>query len=162
MPKTLRRYWLILPIIASMATQCGESPRGAPPTEIVTIDLRLDSQPAPPPADAAAFLACLSRMNLENNVEPSWQNGQVVPLNETDPNVFTARFFDVPTGFANTMTVHDQNECRRDPDGEGHVTMGVTVNGQAITRVVGVGALAFTVDTDGNVSSPPIAGPTLQ
>ena len=67
-------------------------------------------------------------------------------------DVWSANFFDVPVGFTNTMTVHDTNECARDPEGNGHVVMGVTINGTVVDQVVGAdNALAFEVGADGSV-----------
>ena len=68
--RTLRQYWFLLPVLASLATQCDETPRGAVPTGIVTIEVMLQSTPAPlPPADQqTGFEACLDRMENENNV----------------------------------------------------------------------------------------------
>ena len=148
----LRRYWFLLPVFASLATECGESPRGAIPTPIVAIDLTLNSVPAPPPADQTEFSNCLNRMGgLQNHVRPSWRANAVTLLEETAPNVFNASFPDVPAGFQNTMTVHDTNECARDPEGQGHVTSGVTVNDVQITRDLGGGVLTFMLQADGTV-----------
>ena len=148
----LRRYWFVLPVLASLATECGESPRGAIPTRIVPIELVLNSVSAPLPADQQEFINCLNRMGgLENHVRPSWRGNDVTLLDETAPNVFSASFPDVPADFQNTMTVHDTNECARDPEGQGHVTSGVTVNGVEITRAVGAGVLSFVVQEDGTV-----------
>ena len=76
-------------------------------------------------------------------------------LTETSDNVWTRNFFDVPVGFTNTMTVHDVNECARNPEGNGHVVMGVTVNGTTVDRVVGEdNTLVFEVSADGSVGLP--------
>ncbi len=151
MASTIGRYWVLLPILASVATECGESPRGTTPSVVVPIELVLTSVPAPPPADVQKFENCLNRMHQVNNVEPSWRAGEIVPLTETEPWLFTALFPFVPVDFQNTMAVHDVNECRRDPEGSGHVTMGVTVNGTPITHVIGNNVLAFTIRPDGTV-----------
>ena len=109
--------------------------RGAIPTRVTRVDLVLNSVPADPPEDLDAFIACLNRMDgLQNHVRPSWRSsvgepeGEVVLMEEVMPNVWQAVFLDVPVDFLNTMTVHDTNECAREPFGVGHVTMGVTVN----------------------------------
>ena len=162
-----RRYWVLVPILASMAVQCDEAPRGAIPTLIARVELVLNSVPAPPPADMTAFTVCLNRMDgLPNHVRPSWRSsveqpsGEAVLFAETAPNVWRVVFGDVPVNFLNTMTVHDTNECARDTNGQGHVTMGVTVNGTPITMVVGVGALAFELNEDGTVKPPVPPPPT--
>ena len=151
MLRTLRRYWLLFPILASLATQCGEAPRGTPPTMVASIEVQLTSVPAPPPADTQEFENCLIRMQNVNHIEPSWRVGAVASFVESAPNLFTASFADVPVDFQNTMTVHDVNECRREPEASGHVTTGVTVNGTPVTQVGGVGALVFIVSSDGTV-----------
>ena len=147
----LRRYWFLVPVLASLANECSASPRGTIPTPIVAIDLVLNSSSALPPADQQGFNGCLNRMDgLQNHVRPSWRNNEVTLLEETTLNVFSASFPDVPANFQNTMTVHDTNECARDPEGLGHVTSGVTVNGVEITRNLG-GILSFMVQEDGTV-----------
>ncbi len=148
----LRRYWFLVPVLVSLANQCSESPRGTLPTPIVAIDLVLNSSSELPPADQQGFNGCLNRMNgLQNHVRPSWRNNEVTLLEETTPTVFRVSFPDVPANFQNTMTVHDTNECARDPGGQGHVTSGVTVNGVEITRNLGGGVLGFIVQEDGTV-----------
>lgn len=155
MLRSLAPYWVIAPILASLATQCGQSPRGALPTTIASVEVRLDSVPAPLPEDELELAACLIRMEGIKHVAASWQGEAVTLLTEIGPNVFTASYNDVPTGFLVTMTVHDQNECRRNPIQAGHVTMGVSANGVLLTTVVGGNnALAFVVDTEGTVTSP--------
>lgn len=139
-----------------MATQCDTTPRGVTPSPIASVELVLESLSAPPASDANGFAACLNRWDVnddddENHLRPSWRANDPVALVEASPNVFTADFPDVPVGVLNTMTVHDRNECARNPIGDGHVTMGVTVNGTLITQVVGVNALAFEVDEEGVV-----------
>ena len=163
MHRLLRRYWVLFPILASLATQCGETPRGAVPTLVTPAEVVLTSVPATIPKDAAglsAFQDCLVRMDLANHVRPSWETVQVVPLQENSPNVWAVTFGFVPVGFTNTMTVHDTNECARNPAGDGRVTMGVTVNGTVVDRVVGTNStLAFEIGSDGSVTLPPVQSP---
>lgn len=143
--------------LASMATECERSPRGLEPTPLVRVEIRLESMPASePPADRQdAFQRCLERMDLDNNVRPSWRDYAVVRLTESAPNIFRAEFFDVPIDIVHTMTVHDRNQCRREPLGQGRVASGVSVNGTTLGRVVAAtSAFQFTVDEDGVVSSP--------
>ena len=184
MLRSLGPYWVIAPILASLATQCGQSPRGALPTTVATVVVRLESVPAPLPADEQELAVCLERMGGVNHVAASWQNEAVTLLTEIAPNVFTTSFNDddgarrervpaepdpswtrhhgclrqrcaVPAEFLVTMTVHDENECRRNPIQAGHVTMGVSANGVLLTTVVGGNnALAFVVANDGVVTSP--------
>ena len=154
------RYWILLPIVASMATDCNESPRGVQPTQIIAAEFRLRSEPAaiPPAGSQRAFQDCLTRMKSVTNIVPSWRNGDVVVLNESEPNVFTMRFNDVPIGINNTMTVRDVNECRRNPDGDASVVTGVTINGTPIQQVVPrTNTLTFILEAAGPVSSPPLA-----
>ena len=149
-----QRGWVLLPIVASMATQCDTTPRGVTPSPIAAIELTLRSVSATPSSPLTAFDACLARWNVnddENHVRASWRENDPVELVETAPDVFSVDFQDVPVGVVNTMTVPDQNECARNPNGDGHVTTGVTVNGTSITRVVGVNALAFELDENGVV-----------
>jgi hypothetical protein len=148
-----------------MATDCNESPRGVQPTQIVTAEFRLRSQSAsiPPAGSQRAFQDCLTRMKSETNVVPSWRNGAVVPLTESAPNVFTMQFNAIPVDIANTMTVRDVNECRRNPDGDASVVTGVTINGTFIQRVVpGTRTLTFVLEADGTVLSPPDDGKLTQ
>ena len=153
--RSLGPYWVIAPILASLATQCGQSPRGALPTTVAIVVVRLESVPAPLPADEQELAVCLERMAGVNHVAASWQNEAVTLLTEIAPSVFTASFNDVPAEFLVTMTVHDENECRRHPIQAGHVTMGVSANGVPLTTVVGGNnALAFVVANDGVVTSP--------
>ena len=143
--------------LASMATDCEQSPRGLEPSPLVRVEIRLESMPAaePPAEQQAAFERCLERMDQDNNVRPSWRNYAATTLTESAPNVFRAEFFDVPVNIVHTMTVHDRNECRREPLGEGRVAAGVSVNGTTLERVVAATrAFQFTVDEDGVVSSP--------
>ncbi len=142
---------------ASLATECGQSPRGLPPTTIGTVQLRFVSSPAPepPPSEEQRFANCLQQMGQVTNVAPSWRSFQTVNLTETMANVFEMTFNDVPVGVTNSMTVRDPNECRRNPAGEGRVTTGVSVNGTPIGTVDPVtGGLFFTLDDSGMVSSP--------
>ena len=157
MRELVRRYWFLFPMVLSLATQCDESPRGALPTSFTSAVLGLTSVPAPEPSDQQGFIDCLKRMDsFDNHVRPSWRDDpstqdydpEPVILTETSPNIFTVDFPDVPVGLQNTMTVHDVNECRRDPDGDGRVTTGITLNGIQLTQVVGSGALLFIIDRD--------------
>ena len=159
MRKLLRQYWVVLPVLASMATQCDQTPRAAFPTMITSVDIVLTSVAADAPTDTdglVAFAACLQRKDgLPNHVRGSWRGNDADLLTETSTNVWAATFFDVPIGFTNTMTVHDANECARNPDGNGHVAMGVTVNGTVVDRIVGVdNTLFFEVSADGSVEFP--------
>ena len=159
MRKLLRQYWVVLPVLASMATQCDQTPRPALPTMITSVDIVLTSVAADAPTDAdgrVAFAACRQRMDgLPNHIRASWRGNDADLLTETSTNVWTATFFDVPVGFTNTMTVHDVSECARNPEGNGHVSMGVTVNGTVVDRVVGGdNALFFEVSADGSVGFP--------
>ena len=62
---------MLLPIVASIAVQCDQAPRGGIPTLVVKVDLVLNSVPEPPPADSDAFIDCLNRMDgLQNHVRP--------------------------------------------------------------------------------------------
>lgn len=152
------RCWLLVPIFISLGTQCDESPRGNNPTRITSVELRYQSVPSPPLDDSLevgslewnlAFGFCFARMQQVNHVEPSWRGNVVTLFTEVSPNIFTVSFNDVPIGATNTVSIHDENECRRDPNGQGHVTDGVSVNGQSLRRVVGEKALAFKVTADG-------------
>ena len=157
MRKFLRKYWVVVPVLASMATQCDQTPRGVFPTSIVSIDLVLNSVAEDVPTDSeglTAFAGCLQRMDGRNNVRASWRGNNDDSLFEMSPNVWTAEFLDVPVGFTNTMTVHDVNECARDPEGDGHVVIGVTVNGTVVDRVTGNNVLFFEVSADGSVRVP--------
>ncbi len=171
MRDTVRRYWFLFPVLASLATQCEESPRGAVPTSIVRVEIVLTSVPAGLPADLEELENCLDRLgDVGNHVRPSWRNDrntpafdpEHVPLVETSPNTFVATFLDVPSNTQNTLTVHDENECRRNPVilgvagqpgrlAEGRVTEGVTANGTPITTVVGNDALLLVVRPDGTL-----------
>ena len=166
MQKFLRQYWVVLPVLASMASQCDPTPRGATPTMITSVDIVLTSVTAEAPTDAdgrVAFVACLQRMDgLPNHVRASWRGDDSDLLTQTSNNVWSATFFDVPVGFTNTMTVHDVSECARNPEGNGHVAMGVTVNGTVVDRVVGSdNTLSFEVGADGSVVLPTLTNPAL-
>lgn len=157
-----RKSSLILVVaaaLASTASDCEQSPRGVEPSSLATIQVRLESEPAAEPAaeEQAAFEGCLIRMEENNNVRPSWRNYAATVLNETARNNFETQFFDVPVNIVHTMTVHDRNQCRRDPRRDGRVTTGVWVNGTRVERVVQqTNALQFAVDEEGVVESPPI------
>ena len=171
MRDTKRWYWLLFPVLASLTTQCGEeSPRGVVPTSIVEVEIVLTSMPAGEPANQEEFQNCLARLgDVGNHVRPSWRNQSTpvfnpehVPLVRTSPNTFVATFQDVPSNTQNTLTVHDENECRRNPVilgvagqpgrlADGRVTEGVTANGIPITTVVGNDALLLTVRADGTI-----------
>ena len=143
--------------LASMATECERSPRGLEPSPLVRVEIRLESMPAPePPADQQdAFERCLQRMEQDNKVRPSWRDYSPTVLTESAPSVFRAEFFDVPIDIVHTMTVHDRNQCRREPLGQGRVAAGVSVNGTILERVIATtSAFQFTVDEDGVVTSP--------
>ena len=76
---SLRRYWFLLPALASLATQCDETPRGVTPSPIVDVALVLRSVPADPPADLKGFLNCVDELEgLANHVRPSWRGNVVV------------------------------------------------------------------------------------
>ena len=163
MHRLLRRYWILFPVLASLATQCDETPRGAIPTMVTSAEVVLTSVPAAVPKDpvgSAAVQDCLRRMNSQNHVRPSWEMNVVVPLAQVAPNVWAVTFNFVPIGFTNTMTVHDTNECARNPSGDGRVTIGVTVNGTMVDRVVGGNStLAFEISADGLVTLPRAPSP---
>ncbi len=142
---------------ASMASECEQSPRGLVPSPLARIEIRLRSEPAPdPPAQQqTTFELCLVRMDQENKVKPSWRDYASTTLTETAPNVFAAEFFDVPVSIRHTITVHDRNQCRRAPLGDGRVVTGVSVNGTTLERFIpATNALQFSIDEDGVVTSP--------
>jgi len=156
MREFFQRYWVIVPVLASMASCSEQTPRGTMPTQIVSIDLVFKSVGATVPTDltgSTAYKSCLQRMDgLPNHIRASWRGNEISLLTETSSYVWTATFGDVPVGFTNTMTVHDTNECARDPDGDGHVVRGITVNGTVVDQVVGDDkTLVFEVRADGSV-----------
>ena len=143
--------------LASMATECEQSPRGLEPSPLARVRISLESVPAPAPAagQQEALERCLERMEQDNKVKPSWRDYAATTFEEAAPNVFEVEFFDVPVNVIHTMTVHDRNQCRREPLGEGRVTTGVSVNGTTLGRVLPqTAALQFSVDEDGVVESP--------
>lgn len=143
--------------LASLATECERSPRGLVPSPLVRITIRLESEPAVGPSAGrqADFERCLDRMEQDNKVKPSWRGYASTTLRETAPNVFEAEFPGVPVDVVHTMTVHDRNQCRREPLGEGRVTAGVSVNGTTLLRAVAAtNALQFAVTEEGVVESP--------
>ena len=143
--------------LASLATECERSPRGLVPSPLVRITVRLESEPAAGPSAGlqADFERCLDRMEQDNKVKPSWRGYASTTLQETAPNVFEAEFPGVPVDVVHTMTVHDRNQCRREPLGEGRVTAGVSVNGTMLLRAVAAtNALQFAVTEEGVVESP--------
>ncbi len=169
--RTLRHYWFVLPVLASLATQCDETPRGAVPTGIASIEVMLESTPAPlPPSEQqTGFDACLNRMKNANNVRAAWLDDPSTPdfdpervfFDEVSPNVFVATLDGVPTGVQTTLTVHDVNECRRNPivnvletgfAADGRVTGGVSANGTPLGTVVGANAFLIVVGGDGTIS----------
>lgn len=154
MARLRNRIWVLAPILASLATQCDESPRGTAPSLIVSVELRLDSVPAEEPTDeteARMYGFCLQRMSYANHVRPSWRAREEILLEEVAPSVFVASFNDVPVNFNNNIIVHDENECRREPRGSGRVVTGVSINGQPVRRLVGPGVLGFRISADGVV-----------
>ena len=154
MARLRNRIWVLAPILASLATQCDESPRGTAPSLIASIELRLESVPADEPTDedeARMYGFCLQRMSYANHVRPSWRAREEITLREIAPTVFVASFNDVPVNFSNNIIVHDENECRREPRGSGRVVTGVSINDQPVTRLVGPGVLGFVISADGSV-----------
>ena len=166
-----RRCWILLPMLASLATDCEDASRGTAPTTLTAVEIVLESQPASG-ARSAAVEACLVRLgDVSKHVRPSWRDNYFttgfdpprVPLVRTAPNRFAASFNDVPANKQLTMTVHDENECQRRPVvpstldmpgrlADGRVTTGISANGTPLTRVVGNDALLLLVGTDGVVS----------
>ena len=157
------------PVLASLATQCDEAPRGSVPTSIVTVEIVLASTPVGEPVEKEEFEACLDRLGkVGNHVRPSWRDNsnttefdpEQVPLTETTVNTFSTIFQDVPANVQLTLTVHDVNECRRHPVilgspgrlADGRVTEGVTANGTPLRTIVGNDALVLVVGADGVVS----------
>ena len=62
--------------LASMATECEQSPRGLEPSPLAMVTVRLESQAAAEPTAEfqATFERCLARMDNDNKVKPSWRN----------------------------------------------------------------------------------------
>ena len=158
MQRALRYYWILLPVLASMATECGQTPRGVMPTSVTSVELILASVPAQVPTDLeskADYDACLRRMGVQNNVRPSWEGRQMIFFEPSGSDVWSVVLTNVPVGFTNTMTVHDTNECAREPEGDGRVVTGVTANGTVVDLVVGENrTLSFEVSRDGSVTVP--------
>ncbi len=166
----LRRYWFVFPVLASLATDCQQTPRGAVPTGIATVEIVLQSRPATPHPNRQAVEACLTRLGtVGTHVRPSWRDNpftavfdpERVPLVETSPNTLAALFRDAPANTQLTLTVHDVNQCRRMPVtpatpggqlADGRVTTGVFANGAPLTTVVGNNALVLVVAPDGTVT----------
>ena len=164
MRKLLRQYWVVLLVLTPTACQ-DYTPRGAAPSMVTSVDIVLTSVTTEAPTDttgSVAFAACLKRMDgLPNHVRASWRGNDIDLLTETSTNVWAMTFVDVPVGSTNTMTVHDVNECARNPEGNGHVAMGVTANGTVVDRVVGGdNMLFFEVDIDGSVGFPTLSNPS--
>ena len=168
---TKHRLWILLPILASLATDCEDSSRPTVPTSVTEVEVVLESMPATG-ARNAAVEACLAQMgDAGKHVRPSWRDSYFtaefdparVPLRPSGLNRFAARFDDVPVNTQLTLTVHDENQCVRRPLipatldrpgglADGRVTTGVSANGTPLTRVVGNDALLLVVGADGVVS----------
>lgn len=168
---TKHRVWILLPILASLATDCEDASRPTVPTSVTAVEIVLESRPASG-ARGQVVMACLERMgDVGNHVRPSWRDSYFsaefdparVPLRRTATNRYAARFDDVPVNTQLTLTVHDENECVRRPVipgtvqqpgglSDGRVTSGVSANGTPLTRVVGNNALLLVVGADGVVS----------
>ena len=166
-----RRCWILLPMLASLATDCEDASRATAPTTVTAVEIVLESQPASG-GRTTAVQACLERLGSPSkHVRPSWRDNYFtaqfdparVPLAQTAPNRYAASFNDVPANTQVTLTVHDENECYRRPVipgtpdqpgglADGRVTTGVSANGAPLRRVVGNGALLLIVGTDGVVS----------
>lgn len=166
-----RRCWILLPVLASLATDCEDASRATAPTTVTAVEIVLESQPASG-GRTAAVEACLERLgSAARHVRPSWRDNYFtaqfdparVPLAQTAPNRYAASFNDVPANTQLTLTVHDENECFRRPVipgtadepgrlADGRVTSGVSANGTPLRRVVGNDALLLLVGTDGVVS----------
>ena len=171
MPKNLRKTWVLLPVLASLASQCDETPRGTVPTSITTVEIALTSTLVSSVGNSDDIDDCLMRLGaIGTHVRPSWRdNSQTsefdpehVPLIEMSSNRFVATFNDVPVNVQTTLTVHDENECRRHPmatgvaeimnrPADGRVVDGVTANGTLLNTIVGNNALLLTVGADGIV-----------
>ena len=166
-----RRCWILLPMLASLATDCEDASRGAAPTTLTSVEIVLESQLASG-ARSVAVEACLERLGgVGKHVRPSWRDNYFtaefdparVALVQAAPNRFAASFNDVPANSQLSVTVHDENECVRRPIipgalnepgrlADGRVTSGVSANGVPLRRVVGNAALLLVVGTDGVVS----------
>lgn len=167
----MRRCWVLLPILASLATDCEDASRATAPTVVTSVEIVLESQPASGPR-TPIVAACLERLgSLRQHVRPSWRDSFFtsefdparVPLVQTALNRYSARFNDVPANTQLTLTVHDENECVRRPVipgtpdmpgglSDGRVTTGIFANDTPLRRVVGNDALLLVVGTDGVVS----------
>ena len=119
-----RRCWILLPMLASLASNCEDASRGAAPTSLTTVEIVLESRLAAGPAVGPAVEACLARLGgAGKHVRPSWRDNYFtaefdparVPLVRTAPSRFAASFNDVPASTQLTLTVHDENECVRRP-----------------------------------------------
>ena len=168
----LRRCWFVFPALASLATDCQQTPRGAVPTGVATVEIVLQSRPAAPHPNRQEVQNCLGRLGaVGTHVRPAWRDnpftGQFdperVPLVETAPNTFAALFRDVPADTQHTLTVHDVHQCERMPVipgasgipgllADGRVTTGVFANGTPLTTVVGNDAFVLLVRPDGTVA----------
>tara|TARA_Y100000588_G_scaffold320059_1_gene350437 strand:- start:185 stop:706 length:522 start_codon:yes stop_codon:yes gene_type:complete len=171
MSKNFSKTWVLLPVIASLASQCDETPRGTVPTSITTVEIALSSTLASSVGESDDINDCLMRLGTTGtHVRPSWRdNSQTsefdpehVSLIKMSANRFVATFNDVPVNVQTTLTVHDENECRRNPiatgvaevmnrPADGRVVDGVTANGTPLNTVVGNNALLLTVGADGTV-----------
>lgn len=169
----LRRYWFVFPVLASLATDCQQTPRGAVPTSIAApVEIVLQSRPATPHPNRREVENCLARLGtVGTHVRPSWRDNpftgnfdpERVPLVASSSNTFTALFRDVPANTQHTLTVHDVNQCERMPVvpgssgvqgllADGRVTTGVFANGTPLTTVAGNDALVLFVAPDGTVA----------
>ena len=166
-----RRCWILLPILASLATDCEDASRATSPTIVTAVEIVYESQPASG-ARTPAVEACLERLgSVSPHVRPSWRDNYFtsqfdpapVALVRTTANRYAASFNDVPANTQLTLTVHDASECYRRPIipgtpdqpaalADGRVTTGVSANGTPLRRVVGNDALLLLVGTDGVVS----------
>lgn len=168
----LRRWWFVFPVLASLATDCQQTPRGAVPTGIASVEIVLQSRPATPHPNRREVENCLARLgSVGTHVRPSWRDNpftnvydpERVPLVSTSSNTFAALLRDVPANTQHTLTVHDVNQCERMPVipgatgvpgllADGRVTTGVFANGTPLTTVVGNSAFVLVVASDGTIS----------
>lgn len=168
----LRRCWFVFPVLASLATDCQETPRGAVPTGIATVEIVLRSRPATPHPNRREVENCLARLGtVGTHVRPGWRDNpftgnfdpERVPLVASSSDTFTALFRDVPVNTQHTLTVHDVNQCERMPVvpgssgvqgllADGRVTTGVFANGTPLTTVVGNSAFVLFVAPDGTIA----------